>query len=108
MSGNARFGMVGLGTMGRALTLNIAEHGYPVVGLDTDQAKADALSSEGAARGAKGFTDPRAFVQALEPPRTIMFLVPAGTPVDSVISTLSPLLEPNDFLIDGGNSYFKD
>jgi len=108
MAGTARFGMVGLGTMGKALTLNIAEHGYPVVGFDLDPAKAQAFTDEGSAKGAKGFSDAREFVAALEPPRTIMFLVPAGAPVDSVIATLSPLLEPNDFLIDGGNSYFKD
>ncbi len=106
--GNARFGMVGLGTMGRALLLNIAEHGFSVVGLDTDQAKADAFTNDVAAHGGKGYSDAKAFVAALEPPRTIMFLVPAGPPVDSVIASLAPLLEKGDFLIDGGNSYFKD
>jgi 6-phosphogluconate dehydrogenase len=41
------FGMVGLGTMGRSLLLNMADHGASVVGLDTDAAKAAALTAEG-------------------------------------------------------------
>ncbi|MDR3687783.1 MAG: NADP-dependent phosphogluconate dehydrogenase [Fimbriimonas sp.] len=102
------FGMVGLGTMGRALLLNMADHGFAVAGLDTDTGKVDALHSEGAGKPVKGFGDAAAFVQAIRKPRAIMMLVPAGAPVDSVIHSLSPFLEERDFLIDGGNSYFKD
>jgi len=102
------FGMVGLGTMGRALLLNMADHGFAVAGLDTDTGKVDALHTEGAGKPVKGFTDAQAFVQSIRKPRAIMMLVPAGAPVDSVIHSLSPFLESGDFLIDGGNSYFKD
>ena len=102
------FGMVGLGTMGRALLLNMADHGFAVAGLDTDTGKVDALHSEGAGKPVKGFTDAQAFVQSIRKPRAIMMLVPAGAPVDSVIHSLSPYLESGDFLIDGGHSYFKD
>jgi 6-phosphogluconate dehydrogenase len=108
MSGQSDFGMVGLGTMGRSLLLNIADHGFAVAGLDTDAVKAEALRTEGAKRGAQGFTDPKEFVGALRKPRAVMILVPAGAPVDSVIGSLGPLLEPGDLLIDGGNSFFKD
>ncbi len=41
-------------------------------------------------------------------PRALMLLVPAGKPVDAVIASLVPLLEPGDIVIDGGNSYFPD
>ncbi len=102
------FGMVGLGTMGRSLLLNMADHGDAVAGLDTDPAKAAALKSEGAGKKVEGTTDPKAFVAMLRKPRAIMMLVPAGGPVDAVIGSLSPLLEKGDILIDGGNSYFKD
>jgi 6-phosphogluconate dehydrogenase len=44
----------------------------------------------------------------LRKPRSIILLVPAGAPVDAVISQTVPLLEKNDLLIDSGNSYFKD
>ncbi|MFI5385090.1 MAG: NADP-dependent phosphogluconate dehydrogenase [Fimbriimonadales bacterium] len=102
------FGMVGLGTMGRSLLLNMADHGDAVAGLDTDPAKAAALKTEGAGKKVEGTTDPRAFVALLRKPRAIMMLVPAGAPVDSVIASLSPLLDKGDIVIDGGNSYFKD
>ena len=102
------FGMVGLGTMGRALLLNMADHGFAVAGLDTDQGKVDTLHTEGSGKSVKGFTDAAQFVQSIRKPRAIMMLVPAGAPVDSVTHSLSPYLEIGDFLIDGGNSYFKD
>ena len=102
------FGMVGLGTMGRALLLNMADHGFAVAGLDTDTGKVNALHSEGAGKPVKGFGDAAEFVNSIRKPRAIMMLVPAGAPVDSVIKTLTPHLEEGDFLIDGGNSYFKD
>lgn len=102
------FGMVGLGTMGRALLLNMADHNFAVAGLDTDLAKVDALYMEGAWKTIKGFTVAADFVASIRKPRAIMMLVPAGAPVNSVIQSLTPHLEPGDFLIDGGNSYFKD
>ncbi len=37
-----------------------------------------------------------------------MMLVPAGKPVDDVLESLRPLLEPGDIVIDGGNSHFTD
>ena len=47
-------------------------------------------------------------MEALERPRRILVMVPAGPPVDSVIAHLQPHLEPGDILIDGGNSFFLD
>ena len=102
------FGMVGLGTMGRALLLNMADHGFAVAGLDTDTGKVDALHSEGSGKPVKGFTSAQEFVQSIRKPRAIMMLVPAGAPVDAATHSLAPYLEAGDFLIDGGNSYFKD
>ena len=102
------FGMVGLGTMGRALLLNMADHGFAVAGLDTDAGKVAALHSEGSGKPVKGFADAAEFVASIRKPRAIMMLVPAGAPVDSVIKTLVPHLEPGDFMIDGGNSYYRD
>jgi 6-phosphogluconate dehydrogenase len=100
--------MVGLGTMGRNLLLNIADHGRSVSGFDLGQDKVDLLASESSGRPTMGFTDAKAFAQSLKRPRCVTMLVPAGAPVDSVIATLKPYLEPGDLIIDGGNSYFKD
>ena len=106
--GSFDFGMIGLGTMGRALLLNMADHGFAVAGLDTDPQKVAALHAEAAKETVKGFTDASQFVASIRKPRAIMMLVPAGEPVDSVIATFRPMLEPGDFLIDGGNSFYKD
>lgn len=103
------FGMVGLGVMGRNLMLNIADHGFSVIGLDLDPEKAAAVETEaGADKSVRGTTSMEEFVQSLRTPRALMLLVPAGNPVDAAIASLLPLLEPGDIVIDGGNSYFPD
>ncbi|MCJ8164135.1 NADP-dependent phosphogluconate dehydrogenase [Pontibacter sp. E15-1] len=103
------FGMVGLGVMGRNLMLNIADHDFSVIGLDLDPEKAAAVESEaGESKAVRGTTSAEEFVRALRKPRALLLLVPAGKPVDAVIASLVPLLEPGDIVIDGGNSYFPD
>ena len=109
MKGNFDFGMIGIGVMGSNLLLNMADHGYAVIGFDLKQERADKL--EAAAEPGtkvKGTTKVEEMVAALKTPRKIMMLVPAGKPVDNVIENILPYLEKDDILIDGGNSYFKD
>ncbi|MBF9236663.1 NADP-dependent phosphogluconate dehydrogenase [Hymenobacter sp. BT683] len=101
-------GMIGLGTMGRNLLLNLADHEFAVAGYDKDAEKIRLLAEEGVGKPVLGFTDIAAFVQSLHTPRSIMLLVPAGKIVDNVIEELLPLLTPGDIIIDGGNSYFTD
>lgn len=101
-------GMIGLGTMGRNLLLNMADHGHHVTGYNRSQEKLTILEQEGAHRNLKGFTDLPAFIQSLAVPRTVMLLVPAGKPVDDVIEELLPLMEKGDLIIDAGNSHFTD
>jgi len=102
------FGMIGLGTMGRSLLLNMADHGYAVAGLDQDASKVTSLNEEGKDKDVKGFSDAKEFVQSLTKPRAIMMLVPAGKIVDAVIEEMTPLMDKGDILIDGGNSHFTD
>jgi 6-phosphogluconate dehydrogenase len=102
------FGVIGLGTMGRNLALNIEEHGFPtaVWNLETDWTDAFLRDHpKGKFAGAKTLD---ALVQDLDRPRRIMIMIPAGAPVDQTIQKLQPLLAPGDILIDGGNSYFED
>jgi 6-phosphogluconate dehydrogenase len=101
-------GMVGLGVMGRNFVLNMADHGFSVVGFDKDEGKVKALQEEAEDRDVLGVKDIQEFVAALRSPRAAMMLVPAGAPVDSVISDLLPHLEAGDLIIDGGNSHFTD
>ncbi|SDM23159.1 NADP-dependent phosphogluconate dehydrogenase [Siphonobacter aquaeclarae] len=101
-------GMIGLGTMGRNLLLNMADHGVAVAGHDTDAGKIALLEEEGQGRQVKGFLSLPEFVASLTSPRTIVLLVPAGKAVDSVIAGLEPLLDKGDLIIDSGNSHFTD
>ncbi|GLU52514.1 NADP-dependent phosphogluconate dehydrogenase [Dyadobacter frigoris] len=102
------FGMIGLGTMGRNLLLNIGDHGFAGAGYDKDATKGTLLEEEGKDIKVKGFSDVKEFIASLTTPRAVMMLVPAGKIVDSVIEELLPLLDKGDILIDGGNSHFVD
>jgi len=101
-------GMIGLGTMGRNLLLNMADHGFKVAGYDKDQSKLTLLENEGTGKPVKAYTSLNDFVNSLDHPRVIMLLVPAGKIVDAVIDELQPLLSAGDIIIDGGNSHFND
>ena len=100
--------MVGLGVMGRNLLLNMADHGFSVAGYDKDPGKVEALRKESADRDIYGAQNTKDLIGLLRPPRAVVLLVPAGAPVDSVISELLAHVQPGDLLIDAGNSYFKD
>src|SRR5437762_4588714 len=95
------FGMIGLGVMGRNLLLNMADHGFPVIGFDLDPQKGASLEeSATAGTTVKGVATLADMVHQMSKPRKIMMLVPAGKPVDSVIESLLPLLEQGDIVID--------
>lgn len=102
------FGMVGLGTMGRNLLLNMADNGFAVTGYDKSEAMLQLFEKEGKKHQLKGYADINEFIDSLQSPRTIILLVPAGEIVDSIISELQPLLAKGDIIIDSGNSHFTD
>jgi len=102
------FGVIGLGTMGRNLALNIEEHGFPVAVWNLETEWTDAFLRDHPKAAFTGAKTLEALVAALERPRRILVMIPAGAPVDEMIAKLSPLIEPGDILIDGGNSNFED
>ncbi|MFI5186709.1 MAG: NADP-dependent phosphogluconate dehydrogenase, partial [Chitinophagales bacterium] len=103
------FGIVGLGTMGCNLLLNMADNHFAVVGFDINRAKAEQFeASANPGTVVKGVYELSSMTRQLKKPRKIMMLVPAGNPVDDVINNLIPLLEKEDIIIDGGNSHFTD
>jgi len=101
-------GMIGLGVMGRNLLLNMADHGFSVAGYDKDPSKVEALRKDAEKRDIHCTVSLQEFISVLRLPRTIILLVPAGAPVDSVINELLDYLKKEDLIIDSGNSYFKD
>jgi 6-phosphogluconate dehydrogenase len=104
----ADIGLVGLAVMGQNLVLNMERNGYCVAVYNRTTETMQKFIDAHPRRDLIGCKTLEELVNALEPPRKIMLMVKAGSPVDAVIEQIKPLLEPGDLLIDGGNSYFKD
>jgi len=105
---NCQAGIVGLGVMGKNLALNLERNGYSVCGFDLDREKSTVVKEEVKGRRIDFASSLAELADALQRPRRIILMVPAGPPVDSVIGQIRSCLEPGDILIDGGNSFFKD
>lgn len=106
----ADIGVYGLGTMGSALALNLAESGLRVA-VSNREAEwiAPFLDTAGPlVHRLIGAADLADFVQAIAPPRRILFMIPSGAPMDAMIAAILPLLGRGDTLIDGGNADFHD
>src|SRR5215471_17543387 len=98
-----QIGIIGLGRMGANMARRLMRDGHECVVFDRSQKAIDELVTV----GAKGTTKMPDFVERLERPRAVWLMIPAGV-VDETISTLTPLLNEGDILIDGGNSYYID
>ncbi|WP_158927812.1 phosphogluconate dehydrogenase (NAD(+)-dependent, decarboxylating) [Acidisphaera sp. S103] len=98
-----QLGMIGLGRMGGNMVIRLAKAGHECLVYDSHHEAVDAL----VAKGAKGTTSLPDFVKQLSKPRLVWLMVPAAV-VDPVLTTLIPLLEPGDIVVDGGNSYYHD
>src|SRR4051812_39291997 len=96
-------GMIGLGRMGANMVRRLMRGGHDCVVHDVSADAIAALEGEGAT-GADAMED---FVAKLEKPRCICIMVPAAV-VDSTLDKLVPLLDQDDTVIDGGNSYYRD
>src|SRR6185436_18186819 len=98
-----QIGMVGLGRMGANMTRRLARGGHACVVFDTKPEAVAAVAVDGAAP-ATSLSD---LIAKLERPRAVWLMVPAAI-VDTMIETLTPLLDRDDILIDGGNSHYHD
>ena len=106
----ADIGLIGVGTMGSALALNIADKGYDLAIWNLKMLSVDALieSAGNLAHRLHKCDNIANLVNALTTPRVIILLVPAGQAVDDSIDGLLPHLSQGDTIIDGGNSDFHD
>jgi 6-phosphogluconate dehydrogenase len=100
-----QIGFVGLGKMGGNMVARIRrDSDHEVVAFDFDpQAVARAKKT-----GARGASTLRELVKALEAPRTIWIMVPAGDPTQKTVEALVKLLDADDTIVDGGNSRWTD
>ncbi|VVN92237.1 phosphogluconate dehydrogenase (NAD(+)-dependent, decarboxylating) [Pseudomonas fluorescens] len=99
-----QLGIIGLGRMGGNIARRLMLNGHTTVVYDRNATFVSALSEE----GATGVTDLPALVAGLEKPRAVWVMLPAGAPTEETIDTLSQLLDADDVIIDGGNTFYKD
>ena len=99
-----QIGVIGLGRMGGNIVRRLIAHGHDAVIYDRDSKAIATLSDDGAAPAA-GLDD---LVGKLRKPRTVWVMLPAGEITDSAIAQLADRLEPDDVIVDGGNSFWKD
>ena len=90
-----QLGMIGLGRMGANMAERLRAAGHQVIGFDPFSDASDVESLE-------------ALVAALDAPRTLWSMVPAGAPTAGTVNELEQLLEPGDVVVEGGNSRFTD
>ncbi|MCP5539928.1 MAG: decarboxylating NADP(+)-dependent phosphogluconate dehydrogenase [Akkermansiaceae bacterium] len=108
------FGLIGLAVMGQNLVLNVESRGFRVSVYNRTTETMEKFIAENPGKNLHGAATLEDFVAGIERPRRIMMLVqskagfdPADRDaVDGVIEQLTPLLEPGDLIIDGGNTYF--
>jgi 6-phosphogluconate dehydrogenase len=98
-----QLGMVGLGRMGANMVRRLLKGGHECVVFDMSPKAVSELAAEKAV-GSASLAD---LVKKLQRPRAVWLMVPAGV-VDQTIADILPALEPEDILIDGGNSYYID
>ena len=109
MQGKADIGVIGLAVMGRNLILNMNDHGYTVAAFNRTVSKVDDfLEGEAHDTDVIGAQSLPELLRNLKRPRRVMLMVKAGQAVDDYINHLIPRLDPDDIIIDGGNSLFED
>jgi 6-phosphogluconate dehydrogenase len=96
-------GMIGLGRMGANMVRRLMKAGHTCVVHDVSAQTVQGMVGE----GATGATSLKDFVAKLAKPRNVWLMVPAAV-VDKTLADLVPLLERDDTVIDGGNSYYHD
>jgi 6-phosphogluconate dehydrogenase len=104
----SQIGVIGMAVMGKNLALNLADHGLKVSIYNRTTSMSQKVIEENPNMSLVLTHTIEEFVKSLAVPRKILLMVQAGNPVDKVIESLVPYLQPGDIVMDGGNSYYKD
>src|SRR5689334_6205766 len=99
-----QIGIVGLGRMGGNIGRRLMRGGHDCVVYDHNPQATDALAAEGAT-GSQNLGD---LVSKLAAPRVIWLMLPAGKITEDTLNDLHEILQADDVVIDGGNSFYKD
>jgi 6-phosphogluconate dehydrogenase len=99
-----QLGMIGLGRMGGNMVRRLMTAGHEVVVYSATAKTREAFARETGAFAASSLQE---LVAALRPPRIVWLMVPAAA-VDTTLGDLATLVQKEDVIIDGGNSYYID
>ncbi len=99
-----QLGMIGLGRMGGNIVRRLMRHGHSTVVYDKDPKAVAAIAADGAL-GTGALED---FVKKLDKPRTAWVMLPAGKITEATIDALAKLMDKDDVIIDGGNTFWQD
>ncbi len=99
-----KIGFIGLGKMGGNMVERLVNFGHEVIAFDRDERAVKAAAQ----KGAEGAHSLASAAQMLKHPRIVWIMVPAGPVTANVVDELSGCLEPEDIIIDGGNSHYVD
>jgi 6-phosphogluconate dehydrogenase len=99
------FGLVGLGRMGGNMARRLARKGIRIALNNRNHEVSEAIAAETGHLACATLYD---LVAALQAPRIVWLMLPAGEATESALQTLMPLLSPGDLVVDGANAYYKD
>lgn len=99
------FGMIGLGRMGGNMARRLARQGKKIAMMDRDVDVTQTLAKETGHTACKDYAE---LVAALETPRIVWLMLPAGEVTKSAFSALLPLLSPGDLIVNGANEHWRD
>jgi len=99
-----KIGFIGLGRMGFNMALNLKDHNVDAVVYDRNPENLNQIKI----KGVEAAFSIEEMMEKLPKQKIVWIMITAGKPVDSVIEQLLPYLKPNDIVIDGGNSFYKD
>ena len=99
-----KIGFIGLGKMGFNMVQRLLKDDHEVVVMD----RSHEISLQLEPKGATAVKTLNELVDKLPSRKVIWLMIPAGKPVDENLDALLELLENDDIIIDGGNSYWKE
>jgi len=99
------FGIVGLGRMGGNMARRLARKGIKIAVNNRSHEVSEAIAAETGHLACVSLAD---LVAALQTPRIVWLMLPAGEATEAALTTLMPLLSAGDLVVDGANAYYKD
>ena len=103
----SQIGLLGLGVMGSNLCRNLLDHDFRVAAYDPDPANAHSIAGD-YHDSFRSHSSIDVLLGALQSPRCLLLMLPAGNTTDTALESLLGQLSPGDMVVDLGNSHYRD